>query len=176
MTNLQKLDAQLGRLFEDEEELRRISPMDGVHGKNASDYRHMFDLFITMKEQATIIRADPNAFLAPSGKGYNDKMINAYAKLLGLAMKAMSELNRMRNHDKMTAHILNEHTREFTQGVTVDLSLELRKAVDALKRGEDRIEVAQMLEKLLYRRIPEIFLSSASSALQTTKKEFGLLN
>lgn len=164
------------RLLEEEEELRKISPIDGAYGRNASDYRQMYDLFLRVVEDAKSLRADPHAFLNAQGQ-YNDKVINAYSKLIGLGMKAIDSLNKMRNADRMTAHILDAHTRELAQAVTIEIGLEIKDIIEKVDRGElTPGDFVIALKAFLYKRLPKIFLTSAKTTLHSAKEQYGLLN
>jgi hypothetical protein len=163
------------RLEEEEDALRDASVAEGAQGKNGSDYRQMYNLFLRLFNDAATIRADPNAFMTDKGQ-YNDKVINAYAKLMGLAMKGMSELNRMRNNDKMVARMLNENTKDLAQSVVIELGNELKSVIEAIDTGADSDEVVVRLKRLMYRRVPEIFLKSAGETLTATRESYGLLN
>lgn len=165
----------VGRLIEEEDELRRISPSEGASGKHGSDYRHTFDLFLRLYQDAATIRKDPMAFIDAKGK-YDATVINAYAKLMGLALRGMSELNKMRNNDKMVAGLLEAHTKDFAQSVAIELGAEVKAVIDAVDRGDNKAEVILQLKRLMHRKIPEIFLKSAGATLHASKEEYGLLN
>jgi hypothetical protein len=166
---------KLDRLLEEEDALRDLSPMEGALGLNSSDYRRMYDLFLRLVQDAQSLRADPHAFLTPEGR-YNDKIINAYAKLMGLAMKGMESLNRMRNNDKMVSTMLDSNARELSQLACVDLGVEIKSIIDMIDGGASSEDTVMSLRRLLYRRVPEIFLRGATSSLKSTKEEFGLLH
>lgn len=166
-------DAVLQRLDEEEQALRDIDIVGGALGKNASDYTHMYSIFVSLVEHIKAIKADPAAFFDDRQR-YNDKMLNAYSKLVSTAMKALSELNRMRNADKMTAHILDRHTRDLVQLAAVDIGKELKLAIEAAESGEDGAAIAERLRRLVHRRLPEIFVKSAQETLLSSKDEFGL--
>jgi hypothetical protein len=164
----------LERLLEDEEALRDIGFEEGAQGKNGSDYRKLYDIWLKIFEFANTIKADPQAFQFANG-AYNDKMINAYSKLMGLAMKGMTDLNRMRNTDRMVARMLSENSQNLAQSVSIELGLELKAVIEAIDRGETSDEVAIRLKRIMYRKVPEIFLKSASEALTSTRESYGLL-
>lgn len=166
-------DASLLRFDQEEEELRKMSPSEIALGRNSSDYFLMSDIFSNIAEHIRVIKADPKAFFDEAGR-YNDKMINAYKGLVNTAMKALSELHRMRNADKMTAHILDHHTRDLVQSAAVEIGQELKSIADAAESGEDGALIATRVRRLLHRRLPEIFVKSASTTLAESKEEFGL--
>lgn len=163
------------RLTEEEEELRALAPIEGAMGKNGSDYRNMYSMFLRLFQDAAALRADPKAFLTPSGQ-YNDKIINAYAKLMGLAMKGMESLNKMRNNDKMVAGILETNTKELAQAACIELGVEVKNIIDAIDRGASSDDVVLKLRRMMHTRIPEIFLKTASVTLHSTKDQYGLLH
>ena len=166
---------QNDRLEEEEEELRKISPIEGAMGRNGSDYKNLYDMFLRLFEDAATMRANPKAFINESGQ-YNDKIINAYAKLMGLAMKGIESLNRMRNNDRMVEKMLDGHAKEFAQYAAVELGVELKNVIDSIDRGASSDEIVIRLKKMMHKRIPEIFLRSATVTLQAAKEEHGLLN
>lgn len=164
------------RFVEDESSLRAISPDEGVHGENSSDYRHMYDLFLRMTRAAATLRNDPTAFV---GKyGYDDKVMNAYIKMEATALKALSELNRMRNQDRMTTVILDNHTRDISEMVAIEVGRELRLLLGSLENESsvNTSELSLRLRSLLYKRLPEILITIANKSLDASKKEYGLLN
>lgn len=163
------------RLTEEEEELRALAPIEGALGKNGSDYRNMYSMFVRLFQDATALRADPKAFLTPSGQ-YNDKVINAYAKLMGLAMKGMESLNKMRNTDRMVAGLLEANTKELAQASCIELGIEIKKIIDSIDQGSDADDVVLRLRRLMHTRIPEIFLKTASTTLHAIKDQYGLLH
>lgn len=164
----------IDRLVEEDDELRSISPAEGAQGRNGSDYRQMYDMFLHLVNDAAAIRGDPKAFRDANGT-YNDKVINAYSKIMSLAIKGMSELNRMRNNDKMVSKILNEHAQDLSQNVSIELGLEIKAIVEAIDHGESSEDIAIRLKRLMYRRIPEVFLRVASETLTASRAEYGLL-
>lgn len=163
------------RLLEEEEALRDINPHEGALGLNSSDYRRMYDLFLRLFQDASALRADPHAFLTPTGQ-YNDKVINAYAKLMGLAMKGMESLNKMRNTDKMVSLMLDSTAKDLSQAACVELGVEIKGIIDVIDRGATSDEVVLALKRLMYKRVPEIFLKTASITLNSTKETYGLLH
>jgi len=162
------------RLLEEENELRAVSPIEGALGKNNSDYRAMYDLFLRLFNDAASLRADPSAFMKDGV--YNDKVINAYAKLMGLAMKGMEGLNRMRNNDKMVSRMLNETAQDMAQAVSIELGAELKAVIDLVDTGATPDETVIRLKRLMYKKVPEIFLKAANNSITSTREEYGLLH
>lgn len=172
---LAKLDLMAERILAEEEELRSVSPMEGALGQNQSDYRTMWDLYSRLFQDAVALRADPKSFITASGQ-YNDKVINAYAKLMGLAMKGIESLNKMRNNDRMIAQMLNDSARDLSQQAAVELGVELSACIDMLDAGADREDVILRLKRLKHKRLPEIFLKTAGESIRSVKESHGLLN
>lgn len=169
-------EAQLDELRLDEEDgaLRAVSPTEGALGRNASDYHQMWSLFMQIVERANSMNADPNAFTTKYG--FNEKTLNAWTKMIATARSILEGLNKMRNADKMTRYILENYTRGLAQSVTIELGMEVKTVLDALDAGEDREAIAIRLKRFIYRRVPEIFLRSATETLASTKEEFSLLH
>lgn len=176
MSDSKKLDINetLARLAEDEDMLRGVSPVEGALGRNSSDYHNMWSLFTQVVDRANAMNADPTAFV--TSHGVNEKTLNAWTKMIATAKSILSDLNRMRNTDRLVAGLLEDHTRALTQAVCAELGVEVKAIIDAIDAGEDKNDVVIMLKALMYRRIPEIFLKSASTTLVTAKEEFGLLH
>lgn len=161
------------RLFEEEEdELRAIGPAESAFGKNGSDYLRMSELCQRLFDDAATIRSNPRAFIVDGH--YNDKVINAYSKLMSLVLKGRADLSRMRNQDKMVDRILNENTRDLSQAVSIELGAEVKSIIQAIDAGSDSDEVIILLKRLMYQRIPQIFLKSAKETLESTREEYGL--
>lgn len=160
-------------LEHEEDALRRISKRDGALGKNASDYEKMYELYLLTMERAQAISADPRAFLTRSNE-YNDKMINAHAKLITTARSILADLNKMRNQDRMTNHMLELNTRELVQAAAIAFGIELKKLTDAIDNGANTDEISLELKRLMHQKLPTIFTSAASSSLDAVKSEFGL--
>lgn len=173
LTLMLTAEPTLTRLIEEEEELRRISPTDGALGKNGSDYRNMYDLFLQVVEPAKTLRMDPKAFINRNGE-YNDKMLGAYTRMMGTAIKALGELNKMRNNDKMIAHILDTQTRELVQAAAIEIGVYLKRVIENLDRTGDQDEAIIEIKRLMYRELPQIFIRAAASTLSSAKEEFGL--
>jgi len=160
-------------LDSEEEELRKIAPSRGAFGENASDYLNMYDMFMSVIQHAKALSSDPNAFLTPQGT-YNDKIINAYKGLMGTAIKAMTELNKMRNADKMTAFILDSNTRDLVGAASVEIGMEIKKIIDGVDSGNSSDEVVLGLKRLMYQKLPKIFTEAAQESLEITKETYGL--
>ena len=65
------------RLTEEEAELRKVSPMEGAFGTNASDYHNMWSLFTQMVQRANSLNSDPDSFVSVSG-GVDVRALNAW--------------------------------------------------------------------------------------------------
>jgi len=163
-----------GRFDEEEEALRSVSPIEGALGRNASDYNNMWSLFCQIVERASAMNADPDAFLTPTGR-YDDKSLNAWTKMIATARSILEGLNKMRNSDRLTAHILEKHAQDLSQAVAVELGRSLRE-IATMVDTSDKQELRNALLKFMNRGVPEIFAKSVKSTLGSAKEEFGLLN
>lgn len=162
------------RLRVDEDELRRVSAVEGALGQNASDYHNMWTLFTQMVERADAMNENPNAFLTAQGT-IDVRALGAWTKMIATAKSILEGLNRMRNDDKMVAHMLDDHTRMFVQDVSISIGMELKGLIDRLEEDGER-EHADAVRRILYRRLSEIFLRSAESTLTQAREKFGLVH
>lgn len=163
------------RLDEEEEHLRQYNLLAGVKGENTSDYRHVYDLFLKIYTDAKALRANKTIFIDPTTHKVNDKAINAYAKLISIALKAISELNRMRNSDKLVQSVLDKHAQTMAQALTTNLAVELTRIITGLQNGTMTAQKgAQALRLLLHRRLPEFCVEARDEAYEQAKTEFKL--
>lgn len=162
------------RLDEEEEALRSLSPTETALGHNASDYHNMTALYRQIIERVSAMNDDPRAFVTKSG-AYDVKALGVWKSLAGEARQMLQGLNAMRNSDKMTSHILEQHTREFSQAVAVNLGQALSQIIMSLDQS-DRDEIKQELLRFVSQRMPAIFASAGRSTLSASKEEFGLLH
>lgn len=164
-------DSFYGRLDEDEEALSQLAPVAGAMGEGYSDYRNMYDLFQRAIQPAITLQ-DSAAFVNAKG-GWNPEVMNVYVRLISTAIKAMSELNRMRNADRMTAALLEEQTKAVAQSAARRISVELRGVQTLLEEGS--IEAAQKsLQHFLSRGLPDLLLDSSVTSLREIREEYGL--
>lgn len=158
------------RLDADEQDLLDLGT--GAMGQDYSDYRHMYDLFQKAIQPALALK-DSDAFLDAKHKTWDVQVMNVYVKLIQTAIKAMSELNRMRNADKMTSLLLEEHTQALSQRAARNLAVELEGISKLLAQGNT--EAAKVtLHDFVRERIPEIFLEAGLAALDEVREEYGL--
>lgn len=161
------------RLTEEETELRKVSPMEGAFGTNASDYHNMWSLFTQMVQRANSLNSDPDSFVSVSG-GVDVRALNAWTKMIATAKSILEGLNRMRNEDKMVTHMLDRQTRMLVQDVSLGIGLEMKTIIEKLEaRGQH--DLADDLRRFLYKRLSGIFLKAAESTLTASKQEFRLL-
>lgn len=168
-------DARLARLLEDDEELRKFSPEDGALGRNNSDYHAMYYMHSQVLTLANQIRQDPGAMKTEEGH-WNRQNIAVYDKLVSTAIKAQSELNKMRNQDRMTTHIVREHSANLLIETSAGLGREINRVVEMLQAGEDRQVVTVALKQLLSRVLPPMMTKISKEVLESTIEKFGLPN
>lgn len=164
----------LERFESEENELRASSAYEGALGRNDSDYMQMWGIFMALSRRAAAMGADPSAFVNPVTGQYNLKAVEVWQRLWDTARKTISDLNKMRNQDRMTGHILDEHTRSFSEAVAAPLGAELRSIVDLLDES-DPDGASRALQQLLTRGIVDIFSTAAATTLPALKAEYGLL-
>lgn len=163
----------IGRLEEEEEALRAVSPIDGAFGRNASDYHNMWAMFQQIINRASAMNSDPTAFMTHQGR-YDEKTLSVWVKMLGTAHRILEGLNKARNSDRLTAYILEKHTRDYSSAIAVELGRNLQEAIDATDDG-DMDELKERLFQLLHVGIPDMFVRAANKTLAGAKEEFGLL-
>lgn len=162
------------RLLEEEEELRKISPEEGAHGRNSSDYRNMYDYYMDIVQQHKSILKSAS-FVDKRGN-WNHNLINAWTKMVSTGMKAIEALNKMRNTDRMVGDILGKHTLRISVEVSGQISREIGKIVEMARAGEDRVVIIRKLEELQKIGLVSLFTTAAKDTLASTKEEFSLLH
>jgi hypothetical protein len=162
------------RVEEEETELRKVSPIEGALGKNASDYHNMWALYSQLVERVQSLNVDANSFVTPHGT-VDVRTLATWTKMIATAKSILEGLNRMRNEDKMVTHMLDRQTRLLVQDVSIGIGLQLKGFIDRLEaRGQH--DIADDMRRFLYRRLAGIFLKAAETTLNTSKQEFKLLH
>ena len=165
--------ATLSRLAEEEEELRKISPIEGALGRNHSDYHSMWNLFTQIVDRANVMNQDPAAFVTKDG--FNEKTLSVWTKMISTAKSILEGLNKMRNNDKMMSLLLEDHTKAFTQSVCIELGVEIKRIIEDIDEGSTKDDIILSLKRLMYKKIPHIFTKSATSTLAQAKEDFSLI-
>lgn len=139
--------------------------------QETNDLGQLWDLFSRSKERVMAMDQDPNAFIGPDG--FLDLMaIRTYKELLDTTRKMLETLNKMKNSDRVTASILDAHTKSLAENLAIPLGERLRQVLTLIDK--DRIEAKQALIQLLQRGLVEVFKKAAQDATSTTKETYGL--
>lgn len=164
----------LDRLEEEEKALRSVSADQIALGHNASDYHNMAALFRQMVDRAAAMNADPTAFVNAKGQ-YDTRALLAWKALVSECRQILEGLSKMRNSDKLTAAILERHTREFSQSAAASLGAQIGDLLGKIDEL-DREEMRSMLKQLLSRGMPKAFSDAARATMETSRDQFALLN
>lgn len=143
-------------------------------GRNHSDYHYLFNLFQQIIERANSMNSDPTAFVDKFG--YNEKLISAWTKMIATAKSILEALSKMRNADKMVGLMIEDHTKVFTQACCVEIGNEIKKVIEVIDTDEDRDQVVIMLKRLMYKKIPEVFLKAAVATVNQTKADYHVMH
>lgn len=165
------------RMAEAEQQLRSFSAADVALGANDSDYHSMADLFRRLMRRISALDADPKAFMNPDGR-HSMQKLNTWASMVNTAKSVIEGLNKMRNSDRMTVSILEQHTKRYAAAVASPLASTLRDVRDELMFIEDpkAKELAQRLTLLLSEEVSGIFTDAAKKSLGETRERYKLLN
>lgn len=147
-------------------------------GKNDSDYHNMVELFRRLMRRIIALDADPMAFLSEDGKNHSTNRLNTWKSMIDSAARIVSDLNRMRNQDKMTVSILENHTKKFATAVAGPIGAEIREVRDQLIDIQDpkAQQLALRLDALLTVGVTDIFSKAATSSLRQSKEQYKLPN
>jgi hypothetical protein len=157
--------------------MKETSPDIGALGKEDNDYFVMWDLFRRLLRRIVAIDADPTAFLSLDGR-HDMIRLNTWAGMIDKARSALSDLNKMRNSDKLTMNILEQHTLSFSKTVASGLGDEVRVIIDELRSNSDPQfhAVADRIQDIVSERVPLLFASAGEQALEAIKKRYKLLH
>lgn len=161
------------RFDEDELYLRSRASHANALGRNDSDYHNMWGLFLRVIRRAEAIDNDPQAFLSPSG-AYDTKAVETWAKLIDNGRKILEGLNKMRNSDRLTVHILESHTRSFAEALAGPLGVELRAILTELQQVPEASHVTARLARLVNDGVVTIFRRAALETITKSKEEYKL--
>lgn len=158
-------------------ELLQVNPEDGALGKNDSDYHNMWDLFRRLMRRVAALDADPTTFITDNGK-HDLAKLNIWAGIINTARGCLTDLNKMRNSDRLTVSILESHTKTFTAAVAQPLAATLLPLQEELAQHTDpNIQaIAARINDLLQVGVVDIFQRAAEDSMRRSKDQFKLLN
>lgn len=161
----------------DEDSLKAANPKDAALGLNDSDYVQMWDLFVRLMRRITALDDDPSTFRNPDGSHAFAKL-NTWASLIKEARQTIEGLNKMRNADKMTIHLLEQHTHKYAVAIAEPLASELREVYTEISMILDprARQAAARIEALLETQIPALLYKAAEEAMASSKDQYKLLN
>lgn len=170
-------EAQLERLELTEDNLRDLQKIDVALGKNDSDYHNMADLFRRLMRRIAALDADPTAFLTPDGQHSNQRL-STWTNMINNAKSIIEGLNKMRNSDRMTVSILEQHTKRYATAIAGPIGDVIRDVRDELMQVEHpkAREMASRLTLLVDRDVTDIFTDAAVRSLRESREKYKLLN
>lgn len=172
----QALHESLGERFEAAvEDLRTSDPDIGAHGKGDNDYFVMWDMARRLMRRIVALDNDPTAFFTQDSR-HDMHKLNVWSGMISNAKSVVEALNKMRNSDKLTISILEQHTVRYSQQVAALLSSDLKDVLTELRRVEDPAAkaIARRLSTILAKKIPEVFQAVAVSSMEEVKQRYGL--
>jgi hypothetical protein len=170
-------ESRLTRLVDDEMQLRTNTVADLALGTNDSDYHNMADLFRRLMRRIAAVDGDPTSFVNPEGENSLQKL-NVWASMIEKAKGIIEGLNKMRNTDRMTVSILEQHTKKYATAVAGPIASIIRTVRDELLNGQDTRsqELAARLTILLDKDVAEILTSAAVKSMRESREQFKLMN
>lgn len=173
----ESIEASLERLNADAAELRATDPEEMALGDNNSDYHQLTDLFMRLQRRIAALDSDPGAFTAADGS-HSFTKLRTWAALIDGARRIVEGLNKMRNSDRMTVGILEQHTRRFATEITRPVANHLRAIRNELTASSDPVahRAVEQLTFLLDEGVTNIMVNAATQALTDVKAEYKLLN
>lgn len=171
------VDEEHDKLSQTEIEMLSTNPEDLALGRNDSDYHNMADLFRRLLRRVAALDADPTAFITAEGR-HDMSKLNIWAAMINTAKGVLSDLNKMRNSDRLTISILESHTKSFTAAIAGPLATALLPIHQELARHPDpNVQaVAGKVQQLLQSGVVDIFRRAADESLRKSKEQFKLLN
>jgi len=165
------------RLAAAEGELKQIAPSDVALGKNDSDYHNMADLFRRLMRRIAALDADPTAFVNPDGQ-HSMQRLNTWSNMVSNAKSIIEGLNKMRNSDRMTVSILEQHTKRYATAIAAPIADVVRSVRDDLAFIDHpkARELELRLTILLEQGVPGIFRDAAVRSLRESREKYKLLN
>jgi hypothetical protein len=171
------LEVTLNRLETDAGELRLADPEDLALGRNNSDYHQLTALFMRLQRRIEALDQDPTAFQNADGSHSFNKL-GTWASLIDGARKIVEGLNKMRNGDRMTVSILEQHTKRFATAISRPVAQELRVIQGMLETSADpqARQAAEAISQLLNVGVSTIMTDAAVQSLRDSKEAYKLLN
>lgn len=151
---------------------------DLATGENDSDYHHMADLFKRVIRRVAALDADPTAFVIEGTNKHAFQKLSVWSGMINNARQILESLNKMRNSDRMTVSILEQHTRKFALQLSGPMAQVLREIREDLRTVPDgRGDYAvKRIEELLSERMPQLMTEAAAQAMRESKEQYKLLN
>ena len=146
----------------------------GALGQHDSDYFRMNTLFTRLVARIEALDKDPSAFFTTDSR-HDMHKLNVWTGMISSARAILADLNKMRNSDRLTASILEQHTLRLSQSLAAGLGEELRPVQAALASG-DQARAQELLGEVMGQRVPALFRQAAADALDMTKTKYGLMN
>jgi hypothetical protein len=148
------MDVARARLEREALELERADPRVGALGERDNDYFRMWELFQRLMTRVVALDKDPTAFWTADGR-HDMHKLNVWTGMVSAARGVLSDLNKMRNSDRLTASILEQHTLKLSQSLAAGLGEQLRAVESAM---------------------PAMFRRAAEETLEMTRSRYGLVN
>lgn len=173
----EEIQVTLERLERDTKALQTASPADVALGHHDSDYHQMADLFMRLQRRIVALDSDPTSFTNADGS-HSFSKLKTWSDLIDGARKIIDGLNKMRNSDRMTASILEAHTKRFATAITRPVASQLRTIYTTLEHSNDPAarRAAELLSELLTSGVTTIMLDAAAQSLRDSREEYKLLN
>lgn len=174
---LAKLDDEAPAMF-------KARPDVIAYGHNDSDYHNMAELFRRLMRRVVALDDDPLAFTAAdAGEGgeriHNFDRLAKWSGMIANCKSIIESLNKMRNSDRMTVSILEQHTKRYATAVAQPLVTELRAIREQLAAlaasNADAHALDVRLGTLLDHQVSEMFTDAAGRTLAETEKHYKLM-
>lgn len=171
------VEVSLARMERDATGMALADPEEVALGRENSDYHQLTDLLVRLQRRIAALDADPNAFRNADGD-HAFSRLSTWSSLIDNARKIVEGLNKMRNSDRMTVAILEQHTRRFAAAFTRPVASELRAIRDDLATSSDPAaqRAAARLSSLLGSGVSTIMSDAAVQSLRDSKEQYKLLN
>lgn len=165
--------SQHQRIIDDDRTLRRLPLPGKTISNDIDDYDEMRALFCELAETMRAIRSDPNALKSPFG-GYDVGMIRAMTGMIDALRKIISDVNKMKNSDRLTLAILEGHTKTMSQNLAIPLGEKIRIVLSQLESVEGADAAYDTLMSLVSGDIVEIFRNAATQAMTSSREQYNL--
>jgi hypothetical protein len=171
------VEARLERLAQDADSLLNSNYHNLPLGQNDSDYHNMVNLFQKLLRRIESLDADPTAFQNEDGS-HGFQKLNTWSGMIANAKSILEGLSRMRNSDRMTVSILEQHTKRYAMAISGPIGLILREIRDELQgvRSDKAQALATRLTLVLDHDILQLMTDAAMRSLRESKEQYKLLN